>query len=59
MKKRRTTKKAVAAWKEARAQSYARRLSPLTIATMLVDLEDDGGYEPEFGFQDPWPGEGK
>lgn len=50
------TKKQLAAYRDARIQNYARRLSPESLAGMLVDLEDSGGHEPEFQYDEEWPG---
>lgn len=49
------TKAQLAAWREARAQNYARNLSPLSLAGMIVNLEDDGKHIPEFEYDDEWP----
>lgn len=46
---------ATAAWRQARIDSYANRLSPASLAGMLVDLEDAGGHCPEFEYDEEWP----
>lgn len=53
---RRHTKREKAAYRNARIQSYASRLSPESLAGMLVDLEDSGGHTPEFEIDEEWPG---
>lgn len=49
------SRKAVAAWKEARVQSYAATRSAESLVRMLVDLEDTCDCEPEFRIDEEWP----
>ncbi len=53
--KRKPSKAALAAWRNARVMSYANRLSPESLAGMLVDLEDSTGSCPEFEIDEEWP----
>ncbi|HSR79102.1 MAG TPA: hypothetical protein VLN57_21190 [Xanthobacteraceae bacterium] len=50
------TKREKAAYRQARIQSYASRLSPESLAGMLVDLEDAESLAPEFEIDEEWPG---
>lgn len=45
----------VAEWRRARARHYARTRSPEALAVMIVELEDKGGFEPEFALDEQWP----
>lgn len=55
MSKKKPTKAQLAAWREARVQSYARRLSTNELASMLVHLEDSCMVTPEFEVDEDWP----
>lgn len=48
------SKARIAAWREARVQSYLKR-SHDALARMLVELEDAGDHTPEFEIDEEWP----
>lgn len=50
-----TKKQKAKIWRDARVQNYANTRSSMSLAEMLVGLEDDGKYEPEFQIDEEWP----
>lgn len=50
-----TKKQKEAIWRSARVKNYANTRSPLSLAEMLVGLEDDNECEPEFQIDEEWP----
>jgi hypothetical protein len=54
-KNKQPTKEQIAAWRAARAQSYARTRTAETLAAMLVELEDSSECLPEFEIDEEWP----
>lgn len=50
-----TKKQKLDRWREARVQNYMDTRSPQSLAGMIVELEDAGEHEPEFGLDEEWP----
>jgi hypothetical protein len=53
--RKKPTREQLAAWRTARAENYAATRSPLALAAMIVELEDDTQSTPEFELGDVWP----
>lgn len=43
------------AFHDARVTNYQLHLSPQTLASMVVDLEDECDCPPEFEYHEEWP----
>lgn len=55
MPKKKLTKEQRQAFRDARVTNYQLHLSPQTLASMVVELEDESNCPPEFEYDEEWP----